>query len=310
MHPGGSASVELPPGRAIIPYIADVKRHSLEDGPGIRSVVFFKGCPLRCSFCHNPEMQRREVELVFRGDRCLACGECLAACPRTAISLGRLGRIDRARCEACGHCAVACPSSALAVVGRRYAVEELTQVLLRDEAYYRRSGGGITLSGGECTLFPDYLLALVGALKMRQLHLVVETCGEFDGAWFADALLPLVDLVYFDVKLADAGQHRQHTGHDNQRILDNLQRLVRLAPERVEVRVPLVPGITATVENLQAVAVALRRFGVRRATLLPYNPLGRSMAAALGRKLPAVPASFMERGEVDAAVATFAAAVR
>jgi pyruvate formate lyase activating enzyme len=290
------------------PYIADIKRHSLEDGPGIRSVVFFKGCPLRCDFCHNPEMQRREAEIVFRVERCLACGQCVAACPRQAVSLDQPGRVDRGRCEACGQCAAVCPSSALALVGRRYSVEELVDVLLRDEAYYRRSGGGVTFSGGECTLFPEYLADLARALRARQVHLLVETCGEFDGTRFVDEILPLIDLVYFDVKLADPAQHRRHTGRDNARILDNLARLVRAVPERLQVRIPLVPGSTATDENLRGVATLLRQLGVRRAILLPYHPLGRTLAAALGRDTSAVPARFMTRDEVDDAAATFAAA--
>lgn len=291
------------------PYIADIKRHSLEDGPGIRSVVFFKGCPLRCDFCHNPEMQRREAEIVFREHRCLACGACVAACPRAAVSLARPGRIERERCDACGKCAVACPSSALAVVGRRYYVEELVEVLLRDEAYYRRSGGGVTFSGGECTLFPEYLAALAGALKRRGVHLVVETGGDFDGERFVHELLPLIDLTYFDVKVADADLHRRHCGRDNRRILDNLALLLARAPERVEVRMPLVPGITATPENLQAVARRLRDLGVRRATLLPYNPLGRDMCVGLGREPPGTPARFMTDAAVAEAISTFAAAV-
>jgi pyruvate formate lyase activating enzyme len=292
------------------PLIAELKRHSLEDGPGIRSVVFFKGCPLSCGFCHNPEMQRAEAEMVFRAHRCLGCGACLAVCPRAAVSLELAGRIDRALCDACGRCATTCPSSALAQVGRRYAVEELVEVLLRDEPYYRHSGGGITFSGGECTRFPEYLLSLADALKARGLHLLVETAGEVDGDWLIAELLPRIDLVYFDVKLADPVAHRRHTGRGNRRILDNLARLVRAAPDRVEVRIPLVPGITATPENLLALALRLRERGVRRATLLPYNPLGHSMAACLGRLAPAVPAVHMTEAEVSAAVACFAAAVR
>jgi pyruvate formate lyase activating enzyme len=292
-----------------IPLIADIKRHSLEDGPGIRSVVFFKGCPLRCGFCHNPEMQRPEREIVFRAGKCVACGACVAACPRGAVALDLPGRIDRQRCDDCGGCARDCPSSALAYAGRAYTVEELTEVLVRDEAYYRHSGGGVTFSGGECTMFPEYLEGLAGRLKQRGLHVLVETAGEFDGAWFVARLLPLVDLVYFDVKLADAGAHRRHTGRDNRRILENLTLLLRASPERVQVRIPLVPGITATSENLAGLATCLRARGVRRAVLLPYNPLGREMAARLGRGVPSVPEQLMTREELASAVATFAAAV-
>jgi pyruvate formate lyase activating enzyme len=247
-----------------LPLIADIKRHSLEDGPGIRSVVFFKGCPLRCGFCHNPEMQRVEAEIVFRPDRCIACGECVRVCAAHAASLTDAGRIDRTCCDGCGKCAVVCPGSALAQVGQPYPVDELVEILLRDEAYYRRSGGGVTFSGGECTLFPEYLVALSTALEPHGIHIVVETAGDFDEAWFVRDLLPLVDLVYFDVKLADADLHRSHCGHDNRRILANLAALLSVAPERVEVRIPLVPGITATDENLVALARQLRG-GVPRA---------------------------------------------
>lgn len=291
------------------PLIADIKRHSLEDGPGIRSVVFFKGCPLRCVFCHNPEMQRPARELLFRPERCVRCAACVAACPRGAVVLELPGRIDRSRCDDCGECVLACPSSALAHVGRAYDIGELVEVLLRDESYYRHSGGGVTFSGGECTMFPEYLEGLALALKQRGIHLVVETAGEFEGAWFVARLLPLLDLIYFDVKLADAAAHRRHTGGDNQRILDNLALLVQAAPERVEVRIPLVPGITATGENLRALAQLLRERGVRRAILLPYNPLGREMAPRLGRDLPPVPQGFMSTEDVAAAVAAFEAAV-
>jgi pyruvate formate lyase activating enzyme len=288
-----------------LPLVADIKRHSLEDGPGIRSVVFFKGCPLRCVFCHNPEMQRPERELVFRAERCVRCGLCVAACPIEAISLDRPGRIDRQRCDDCGLCVLACPSSALTYVGHAYTVEKLVEVLVRDQAYYRQSDGGVTLSGGECTLFPEYIESLACALRQRGIHLLVETAGEFDGAWFVERLLPLVDLVYFDVKLAEENAHRLHTGGGNQRIWENLSRLLRQAPERVEVRIPLVPGITATPENLLALGKRLRAIGVRRAILLPYNPLGREMAARLGREIPRIPERFMTKEELAAAAAVF-----
>jgi pyruvate formate lyase activating enzyme len=292
-----------------LPLIADLKRHSLEDGPGIRSVVFFKGCRLRCDFCHNPEMQESEAEIVFRAERCIACGECVRACAREAVSLGNPGRIERDRCDGCGQCAVACPSSALTQVGRGHPVDELVELLLRDQSYYRHSGGGVTFSGGECTLFPEYLLALARSCKQQGLHLVIETAGDFEADWFLHELLPVLDLVYFDVKLADADLHREHCGQDNRRIFANLATLLTAAPERIEVRVPLIPGITATPENLQGLARRLRALGVRRATLLPYNPLGRAMAARLGRPTPATSPRFMSEAELAAAIAIFEAAV-
>jgi pyruvate formate lyase activating enzyme len=304
-------AITLPDGslREHRPLIADIKRRSLEDGPGIRSVVFFKGCPLRCVFCHNPEMQRPGRELLFRPERCVACGACVPACPRGAVALDLPGRIARAACDDCGACVLACPSSALAHVGRRYTVDELVEVLLRDEPYYRHSGGGVTFSGGECTMFPEYLESLARALRQRGIHLLVETAGQLDGAWFVARILPLVDRVYFDLKLADAAAHRRYTGSDNRRILENLTLLIETAPDRVDVRIPLVPGITTTPENLRGLAQLLRERGVRRATLLPYNPLGCEMAPRLGRERPPVPEGFMSKEELAAAIATFEAAV-
>jgi pyruvate formate lyase activating enzyme len=293
-----------------LPLIVDVKRHSLEDGPGIRSVVFFKGCPLRCVFCQNPEAQHAHAEIAFRADRCVDCGACVSACPVHAVDLTRPGRIDRSHCDVCGKCAAACPSSALAVIGRTYAVDELVELLMRDEPFYRHSSGGVTFSGGECTTFSDYLAAVALALRARGIHLAVETCGEFAGAMFVERLLPLLDLVYFDVKLADPAQHLAHTGRDNRHILDNLALLMRNAPDRVQVRIPLVPGITATEENLAGLAASLREHGVRRAILLPYNPLGRRMAVALGRAEPPTSDRFMTREEEASAIAMFETMVR
>lgn len=291
-----------------LPLIVDVKRHSLEDGPGIRSVVFFKGCPLRCSFCQNPEAQDAHAEIAFRPPRCVNCGACVSACPAHAIDLAAPGRIDRGRCDACGECATACPSSALVKVGRHYEVDELVELLMRDEAFYRHSGGGVTFSGGECTMFPDYLEAVARAVKAQGIHTTVETCGEFAGTMFVERLLPHLDLVYFDLKFSDPAAHFAHTGRDNRRILNNLALLMRTAPERVQVRIPLVPGITTTPENFAGLAACLHERGVRRATLLAYNPLGRQMCVQLGRPEPPSPGQFMTREEEDLAVAMFESA--
>ena len=149
------------------PLIVEIKRHSLEDGPGIRSVVFFKGCPLRCAFCHSPETQLPGPEVAFYPDRCVGSGACANACTREAITLGRTERIDRSRCQPCEACSAACPSGGLRLVGRYVPVEELVATLLRDRPFYRHSGGGVTLSGGECTLYPDYVEDLPRATRTR-----------------------------------------------------------------------------------------------------------------------------------------------
>jgi pyruvate formate lyase activating enzyme len=280
----------------------DIKRHSLEDGPGIRSVVFFKGCPLRCVFCQNPETQKFGPEIVFRSRSCIDCKSCVGACPQQAsvpsplpsVSStvgGRPGEFPRlvgsALCDVCGECTRACPSGALALVGQRLSVDEILDVVLRDEPFYRHSGGGVTLSGGECTAFPEFAGELLARLRRQGISTAIETCGEFSYPQFAQWILPHVDLILFDVKLADSEDHVRFTGRGNQRIWANLAKLLTTVAERVQPRIPLIPGITATRENLAALAARLAQLGARSLTLLPYNPLGIAMAESLGRPAPA-----------------------
>lgn len=274
------------------PLIVDVRRASLDDGPGIRSVVFFKGCPLRCVFCHNPEAQEPGPEIAFARSRCLHCGACAAACPRTAIDLDSPSRIARARCDLCGRCAEVCPAGALRLIGRYWPVESLLDLLLRDVAFYRHSGGGVTFSGGECTMFPDYLSTALERLKARQVHTAVETSGSFDYETFRDRLLPYLDLILFDVKLADTAASVRYLGHSYQRAFENLRRLLAEGGVEIHPRIPLIPGITDGEENLKAIVETLRSFGARDVELLPYNPLGLEMYSQLGRSVPDLPSRF------------------
>jgi pyruvate formate lyase activating enzyme len=283
------------------PLIVAIKRHSFEDGPGIRSVVFFKGCPLRCVFCHNPEAQRRSPQLLFHADRCIACNACVTSCPSGLREAAGAISTVRPGCLACGECAAACPSSALRLAGTYYSPADLANALLRDARYFRPSNGGVTLSGGECTLFPDYLEELLVSLKRSDIHIVVETCGDFDAEAVRRCVLPWVDVIYFDVKFADPVIHRRYTGSDNRRILRNLAWLLREMPGRILPRVPLVPGITTTDENLRGIARLLRQMGADSVELLPYNPLGRTAAERLGRSCPAVPEGFMSAEDIEAA---------
>jgi len=281
------------------PLIVDIKRHSLEDGPGIRSVVFFKGCPLRCSFCQNPETQDATGEIAFSPQRCIDCGRCVEACEIGAVTRSTPTRILRQRCTRCGRCADACTTGAMRLVGVHYSVEALAEVLLRDAPYYRHSNGGVTISGGECTLYPDYLRSLLKFLKGHGIHVILQTCGQFHYETFQRKLLPHVDLIYFDVKLADPSTHRRHTGKPNQTILANLRRLLRTDAVTVRPRVPLVPAVTATKENLTAIVDLLCDAGARSVTLLPYNPIGLDMYAALGRPRPRLPDHFTKPDELQ-----------
>lgn len=276
------------------PLIVDIKRGSREDGPGIRSVVFFKGCPLRCVFCHNPETQHAAPEIAFSEERCIHCGSCARLCPQAAIELASPLRVDRTRCDLCGRCEVACSSSALRTVGKYWAVEDLAELLLRDDAFYRHSGGGVTLSGGECTLFPDYLERLARALKASQLHIVLETCGYFDYDVFARKILPYVDLIFFDLKLMDCSESVLHLGQPNKIILENLRALLTEGRVEVRPRVPLIPGVTDAAGNLARIVDYLCEIGASNVSVLPYNPLSLGMYSRLGRPVPNLPASFTQ----------------
>jgi len=279
------------------PLIVDIKRHSVEDGPGIRSVVFFKGCPLRCVFCHSPETQLPGPEVAFYPDRCVSSGACAGACPRTAITLAGGGRIDRTRCEPCDACSAACPSRGLRLIGRDLPVQELVAELLCDRPFYRHSGGGVTLSGGECTLYPDYLEDLLVRLGREGVPVAIQTSGHTDFDRLRRQVLPHVRHVYYDLKFADRELHLRYTGQSNDLILANLERVLAYPGLDVEVRVPLVPGLTATVDNLSGIVAILRRLRAPSVRLLPWNPMGLTMAERLGRPRPALPAHLMSHEE-------------
>ncbi len=280
-----------------LPLIVDIKRHSLEDGPGIRSVVFFKGCSLRCIFCHNPEAQDPRVEIAFSERKCIGCGKCSDSCPEGAINVLSQKRIDRDKCVRCGNCTLVCPGNALRLVGCYYSAEALTEILLRDLSFYRHSGGGVTLSGGECTIYPDYLKSLLRRLKSNGIHVVLETSGYFAYDVFRQKVLPYIDLIYYDIKIANPTAHARYTGRSNKRIFENFRRLLREKKVDVLPRIPFIPGITSTRENLLAIVDFLCEAGARSVCLLPYNPLGIDKYVSLGRARPPLSQEFVKPDE-------------
>jgi pyruvate formate lyase activating enzyme len=272
------------------PLIFEIKGNSLDDGPGIRTVVFFKGCPLSCVWCHNPESKSRERELSFDAGKCVACDTCVALCPKGALDRKNPGFIDRGRCDLCMACAENCPSGALAAVGREMTVNEIADEVARDIPFFRTSGGGATLSGGEPTLFLDFTARLAGELKRRGIHVLLETCGHFSLDAFTRRLYPALDMIYVDIKVMDPAEHRRLCGVSNDVILKNVKELHRRHREggaEILPRVPLIPGLTATEENLSAIARFLGEIGAGRVALLQNNPLWFDKSAMLGRAVEA-----------------------
>ena len=221
--------------------IFEIKRLAIHDGDGIRTTVFFKGCPLRCVWCHNPEGLERQAQLACYADKCVGCAECVSACPNAAHR-GREGvhALDRSRCVACGACTHTCLGEALTLFGRETTVDELMAVLLEDREFYASSGGGITLSGGECLMQADFCAALLKECKAHGLHTAVDTCG-FVSREALDKVVPYTDVFLYDLKAADEDVHIRCTGQSNRVILDNLRYLDECG-KTTQIRIPYVPG--------------------------------------------------------------------
>jgi len=278
-----------------LPLIFDIRHGSLDDGPGIRTTVFFKGCPLSCVWCHNPESMRTEAEIFWDARSCGGCQACRAVCSGGASGVLPEVTLHREKCTACGACAEECPSNARRLSGKYYPVEELVRILMLDRGFYRTTGG-VTFSGGEPTLHVEYLSKVLQALKKENISTALQTCGAFDLENFRRHLLPCLDLVYFDLKLYDSSSHRKYTGVSNEQILANFSALSREMGERLVPRVPLVPGITATELNLTEIARFLRELGITSCQLLPFNPGGIEKRRLLGLPFsPEIPESFMDR---------------
>jgi len=263
--------------------IFDMQRCSLDDGPGIRTTVFLKGCPLKCRWCHNPESQSHRPELLFVRDKCAGCGACVSACPHQAHLLDNSQHaLDRSRCGACGACAAACRAGALRIAGYEQNVDAIMDEIERDRPYYENSGGGMTLSGGEPLAQPAFAEALLRECAKRRIHTCVETCGHVPPEVLRQ-IMDCVDLCLFDYKEADPQRHRAATGVDNLLILENLERLVT-AGASVVLRCPLIPGVNDSDDHLAGIAALARRLsGIRSVQIMPYHSMGGHKREDLGR---------------------------
>lgn len=267
------------------PLILEIKGNSLDDGPGIRSVVFFKGCPLSCAWCHNPESKKTSVEISFDPKVCIDCGTCREVCPQNALSKDNHYYINRNKCNLCFLCVDACPSGALDRVGKLMSVDEIVKKILPDKPFFDTSGGGVTLSGGEPTLFMDFTSDLLKSLKQHNIHTLLETCGFFDLHKFMDMLYPYLDAVYFDIKIIDSSAHKKYCGVSNEKILDNFRQLHTAVSSNGKLllpRTPLIPDMTDTESNIQGIASFLKSLNITEAALLPYNPLWHEKSDKVG----------------------------
>jgi len=273
--------------------IFNIQRFSVHDGPGLRTTVFFKGCPLRCDWCHNPESQVASPEVMWSAGRCIQCGACREACPTGAMNGGE------ATCDRCGSCADACPTGAREVMGRLFTVTEVMAQILRDRIFFEESRGGVTFSGGEPLAQPAFLLACLEACRAEGLHSALDTCAFAPTEDLLEAAR-LADLVLFDVKVMDKGLHERFTGGSNEVILENLRAVSRVH-SNLWLRIPVVAGVNDDLDNMAAVATLASGLpGIRRVSLLPCHDLGTEKGGRLGRpplspKAPALSGELLAR---------------
>ena len=261
--------------------IANIQGYSIHDGPGIRTVVFLKGCPLRCRWCANPENLLDRVRVGFMANLCQHCARCAKVCPQGAILPDADRRIDREKCDECAKCVEACFYGALIRYGKGMTAEEVFDQVRRDKIFYDSSGGGVTVSGGEPLTHADFVAELFALCRGEGIHTCVETCGCVPQAAF-EKVLSLTDTFYFDLKLMDSEMHREYTGQGNDQILSNARFLAEKGAD-ILFRQPLIPGVNSPEENVKATAAFIRSLGREDLALqlIPYHRMGTSKYAAL-----------------------------
>jgi pyruvate formate lyase activating enzyme len=265
--------------------IFDIKRYAINDGPGIRVVIFFKGCNLHCAWCHNPESISAKAEKLYSPSKCIKCGSCVEACEQNAISLSADGIVtDHQRCIMCGKCCEVCPALALEMSGKVMSVDEIITIIEKERVFFEQSGGGVTFSGGEPLLHSDLLIKLLEECGKRGIHRVVDTAGNVREEILLE-VAKQTDLFLFDLKMMDSTLHKQWTGSDNTLILQNLKKLAETGAGII-IRIPLIGGVNDSDENIEQTAKFISELAGERkeVQLLPYHIIAQNKYLKLGRK--------------------------
>lgn len=263
--------------------VFNIQKFSIHDGPGVRTNVFLKGCPLRCKWCSNPESQAYQPQILYRSDECIHCGTCVVSCPQQSISVNDKGKIciDYAKCDGCQICVHKCPKRVLTCEGEEQSVDQVLEVCMQDVDFYEESGGGVTISGGEGMMQPDFVEALLHRLKEKRVHTAIETTGCVCSSVF-QRLAPQFDLLLFDVKHWNSAKHKAGTGVGNEQIIENL----RWGHEQgldILPRIPVVPGFNGDLADGAGIAKLLCDMGFTRAQLLPFHQMGERKYEFLNR---------------------------
>lgn len=269
-------------------YVFNIQKYSLHDGPGIRTVVFLKGCHLRCRWCSNPESQLTKPEISYNKQKCINCKECTEMCDKKAISYKIVDRdqiiIDRNKCNNCGKCANICPSKAITMYGELTSYKDVVDIVEKDMDFYSKSQGGLTISGGEPLLQSEFSKSILKEAKSRRIHTAIETCGY--GQWSdLKEICNFLDYIIFDIKSMNDKKHKEYTGVSNKVILDNFIKLCEEFPNTKKlVRTPIIPGFNDTIDDIQNIRIFIKEQENVKHELLPYHSLGKIKYENLGRE--------------------------